>query len=362
MAEPLHAEARIPLADPTAAVAAFAARFADQAEVARTADGATVESPRLGRLALSAAPGVLVISCACPTASALSFAKMAAADALQQLAGGAEPDFAWTGAGAGGGPLPFFRELTVARAFDVTPGVRRIVLAGDAAHYEGASLHVRVLIPPPGRAPVWPHADAMGRMIWPQGADALVPRVYTVRQVDRARGEIAIDVVLHGAPDASAGPGAIWARTAQAGARVGLLGPGGAPFTPGAFNLLAGDATALPAIARILERLPADARALALIEVADGREEQQLASPARFDVRWLHRGGVPAGTTDLIEAAVRETPLPADTDTVRVFAGCEQAVARRLRTHLLTARRLDKRQIQVAAYWRRGHEGVDIGD
>ncbi|MFG1359081.1 siderophore-interacting protein [Xanthobacter pseudotagetidis] len=361
MAE-LHAEARIPLADPPAAIAAFAARFADQADVARTADGATVESPRLGRMALSAAPGVLVISCTCPTASALSFAKMAAADALQRLAGEEGPAFAWSGAGAAGGPLPFFRELVVARAFQVSPGMRRIVLAGDAAHYDTASLHVRVLIPPPGRAPVWPHADAMGRMVWPQGADALVPRVYTVRQVDLARGEIAIDVALHGDPDAPAGPGATWARTAAPGARVGLLGPGGAPFVPGAFNLLAGDATALPAIARILERLPADARALALIEVDDGREEQPLVSPATLDVRWLHRAGAPAGTTSMIEAAVRDVVLPVERATVRVFAGCEQGAAWRLRAHLIDGRGLDKRQVSVAAYWRRGHEGVDIGD
>lgn len=361
MPELLHAEARIPLADPAAAVAAFAARFADQADVAHTPDGATVESPRLGRLALSAAPGVLVISCTCPTASALSFAKMAAADALLPLAGGTQAAFAWTGAGAGGGPLPFFRELKVARAFDVTPGMRRIVLAGDAAHYDTASLHVRVLIPPPGRAPVWPHADAMGRMVWPQGADALVPRVYTVREVDPARGEIAIDVALHAGPDAPTGPGAAWARAALPGARVGLLGPGGAPFVPGAFNLLAGDETALPAIARILARLPAEARALALIEVADAREEQALRSPAALEVRWLHRGGAPAGTTQAIEAAVAAVALPTDMQTIRVFAGCEQAAARRLRA-FLAARGLDKRQIQVAAYWRRGHEGVDIGD
>ncbi|MEP9349428.1 siderophore-interacting protein [Xanthobacter sp. KR7-225] len=363
MAELMEAEARVPLTDPEAALAALADRFAGDAEVVRTAAGAVVASPRFGRLSLATKSGVLVIACACPTASALAYAKMATADALARIPGAA-PAFAWTGAGAGGGAPAFFRELAVVRAHPVTPRMRRVVLAGDAAHFDAAALHVRVLIPPPGRAPVWPRADAMGRLVWPQGADALVPRVYTVRAVDRARGEIAIDVALH---DGAATPGADWARNARPGARVGLLGPGGAPFVPAAVNLFAGDETALPAIARMLEALPARigtvrVEARCVIEVADAAEEQPLRSPAALAVRWLHRGGAPAGTTDLIEAGLRGEAFPTDRSKMKVFAGCEQALARRLRTHLLQDRGLHKSQIAVAAYWRRGHEGVDISD
>lgn len=260
---------------------------------------------------------------------------------------------------AGSRVLPFFREMTVARAHPVTPRMRRVVLAGDAVHFDAASLHVRVLIPPAGRPPVWPHADEAGRMVWPKGGDTLVPRVYTVRALDRARGEIALDVALH---DGAATPGADWARGARPGDKVGLLGPGGAPFLPAAFTLFAGDETALPAIARMLEGLPATARAVVRIEVEDAGEEQPLRSRAALDVRWLHRSGAQAGASELIEAAVRAVELPRDHASVRVFAGCEQAAARRLRAYLTREAGLDKGRMSVAAYWRLGHEGVDIGE
>lgn len=363
MADTLKSEARVILADPGAAVAAFAARFSDHARLERAPAGTVIESPRFGRMDLSAEAGVLVIACASPTPSALAYARMAAADVLdgilERVAPPDRPRLAWTGAAAGAGALPFFREMTIVEAHAITPRMRRVVLAGDAAHFDTGALHARVLIPPAGRPPVWPHADEAGRMVWPTGADALVARVYTVRSVDRAGGTIAIDVVQHAGTRT---PGADWARGVLPGDRVGLLGPGGAPFVPGDFNLFAGDETALPAIARMLERLPPQARAVACIEVADAGEEQALPSPAALDLRWLHRAGAPAGTTGLIEAAVAAVALPADGAGIRVFAGCEQATARRLRAHLTRTAGLPKDRLSIAAYWRLGHEGVDIGE
>lgn len=355
MTDLLKAEARVPLADPAAALAELVARFADHAEVDRTADGAVVTNPRFGALTLAAEPRTLALRCAAPTAAALGFAKMALAEALAALAP-ERPAFAWSGDHAGARDLPFFREMAVADAFPVTPRMRRVVLAGDAAHFARGGLHVRVLIPPAGRAPVWPHADANWRMVWPQGADALVRRVYTVRAVDPARGEIALDVALHD------GPGAGWARAATPGDRVGLLGPGGVSPEPAPWQLYAGDETALPAIARLLETLPAQARAVVRIEVAGAEEEQALASPAALDLRWLHRGATPAGTTRLLDDALDAVDFPADPASVRVFAGCEQATARRLRALVLRRPGLDKRRCAIAAYWRLGHAGEDLGD
>lgn len=349
----LKAEARVPLADPAAVLAALAGRFADHAEVTARAGAARVAHARFGILELTAEADALLLRCASPSAPALSFAKMAAAEALAALAPD-RPAFAWQGDGGAAG-LPFFREMTVARAFPVTPLMRRVVLTGDAAHFAAGGLHVRLLMPPRGRAPVWPEAGADGRMVWPEGEDALVARVYTVRAVDLARGEVALDVALHD------GPGARWARAAAPGEKVGLLGPGGARPAPASWQLYAGDETALPAIARLLEALPADARAVVRIEVADAGEAQELASAASVDLRWLHREGAPAGTTTLLDAALDAVDVPEDTADVRVFAGCEQATARRLRAHMMR-RGLDKARCSIAAYWRLGHAGVDVGD
>ncbi|WP_127089113.1 siderophore-interacting protein [Aquabacter cavernae] len=358
MAEPLTAHARMKVGEPERMIIALSAHFADHAALTPLPRGVALEAPRFGRLTLAAEGAFLVAACESPTPSALAFLKMYTAEGMLRASGGTPPDIAWQGDGAGAGPLPFFRELTVVRSEEVTPLMRRVVLAGDAAHFASGSYHVRVLIPPAARPPVWPHAAADGRMIWPSGPDALVARVYTVRSVDLARGEIAIDVVLHGGHKT---PGSDWARHAQAGDRVGLLGPGGATPALAAHVLLAGDETALPAIARCLETLSPSTHAVVRIEVQDRDEEQNLPSPATLDLRYLHRGTTAPGRADLLEAAVREAVPLADPAELSVFVACEQAQARRIRA-LVSGAGVAKERRMVAAYWRLGHTGEDIGE
>ena len=48
-----------------------------------------------------------------------------------------------------------------------------------------------------------------------------------MRSVDLARGEIALDVVIH-----EGAPGSDWATSAEPGSIVGLLGPGGGGMPP----------------------------------------------------------------------------------------------------------------------------------
>lgn len=355
----LTAEAVVPLPDPHAVLARLTGRVAELAAVTPSEQGAMIEH-QLGRTELVLEAGALRLRVRCADASALAFIKMVLAEHLATAAG-APPAFAWTGHDAARREIPYFREMTVRAAAAVTPHMRRVVLAGDAAHYAGDLLHVRLLIPPAGRAPVWPHAAADGRIAWPEGADALTPRVYTVRHVDAARGEIALDVVLHAASGEAATPGSAWARDVRPGDRVGLLGPGGRRLAPADWYLLAGDETALPAIARMAEALPAAARAVLRIEVADAAEEQPIVSAAALDLAFLHRDGAAAGTTELLEQAVRAVPLPQDGRRCHVWVGCEQAQARRIRAGL-AERGLDPACRSVAAYWRRGFPGIDVGD
>jgi NADPH-dependent ferric siderophore reductase len=231
--------------------------------------------------------------------------------------------------------------------------MRRVILScEDTTHFETGGLHARLLIPPPGRAPIWPKVGPDGRVVWPEGEDELARRVYTIRAIDHARKELTIDVVLH---DDS--PGSVWARNATAGDRVGLLGPGGGDVVPADWYLLCGDETALPAIARIAASLPATASATVVIEVANGDEEQEISSEAALAITWLHRNGQPAGSTDLLPDAVRAIDMPQGSDPF-VFAGCEQAAARAIRKHLRAERKLPKERHLVAAYWRRGHADV----
>jgi NADPH-dependent ferric siderophore reductase len=118
--------------------------------------------------------------------------------------------------------------------------------------------------------------------------------------------------------------------------------------------LVAGDETALPAIARMLENLPRHARGFALIEVADADEVQPLRQSAQVEVSWLLRNGAAAGTTDLLADAVRRITFPDDGSRVYVWTGCEFKAFQAIRKYLREERRLKKDEHLAVAYWRFG--------
>lgn len=172
-------------------------------------------------------------------------------------------------------------------------------------------------------------------------------RDYTPRSYDRAARTLTIEFALHGEGKATA-----WARQAAPGQRAIIAGPRGSMIIPMDFelHLLTGDATALPAIARRLEELPASARA---IVIASG-EPRALSSRAKLDVRWVD------GNEELI-AAVQDLPVP-EAET-HAWAAGEAATMARLRTVLAQEKNIPKEAMRVAAYWKRGasnhHENLD---
>lgn len=183
-------------------------------------------------------------------------------------------------------------------------------------------------------------------------------RTMTVRHVDVDAGQIAIDIVVHG-EHGIAGP---WALSAQPGRRIYLMGPGGAyaPDPAADWHLLAGDESALPAIATALEALPTDAVGKAFIEVAGPDDEIALTAPERVEVSWVYRGGradlVPedrAGDfAPLIEAVTTAPWLPGQ---VHVFIhGEAQAVMHNLRPYIRDKREITAKWASVSGYWRRG--------
>ncbi|WP_460541027.1 siderophore-interacting protein [Glycomyces halotolerans] len=126
-------------------------------------------------------------------------------------------------------------------------------------------------------------------------------RTYTVRAVRREAAEVDVDMVLHEPEPGCAAPALHWARNARIGDELVLLGPdarfdgvhGGVDFhaPDGAELLIAGDETAAPAIAAILERLPITARGNAFIEVPEPADALELDGPPELAVHWLPRDG-----------------------------------------------------------------------
>lgn len=351
---PMRATTRIPLSAPEAILQQLCEHFVEHCEVIVNGPKARFEAS-YGTALLECEGGALCVTALGHDESTLSYVKMAVAEHVVEYAGEDTPRIVWTGDGMKTGPLPFFREMRVVGARDITPRMRRVTLAGaDLARFASGGLHIRLLFPPQGLAsPSWPTLGEDGRIVWPTGAAKLTGRIYTIRSLDIARGEIDIDFVIH---EGDAYPGAGFALKARPGDIVGITGPGGGDTPPADWYLLAGDETALPAIARILEDLPSSAQAVVRIEVPDAAEEQPLTSAANVDLAWLHRGQVEAGTTTLLENAVRGIAIPGDR---RVFAwACgEHKTFRAIRKYLRAERGLARKQHMAAAFWRRGFDG-----
>jgi NADPH-dependent ferric siderophore reductase len=175
-----------------------------------------------------------------------------------------------------------------------------------------------------------------------------VSRDYTVRDYDAARSSLDIDVVLHGE-----GPAANWARRVRPGDTLEFVGPSGRyrPDPHADWHLFAGDETALPAIQAYAAMLPANACALAYIEVADAAEQQPIPNVARSTVCWLHRNGREPGTSTLLDDALHEAPLlPGQR---RIWLAGHTPTVQRIRAHLLNERGIDRRALYVRGFWDR---------
>lgn len=251
-----------------------------------------------------------------------------------------------------------FRVLQVKRTLQLTPAMRRITLGGDEIAGFGQGPNLKLLIPPAGLSePQWPMTGPDGKAIWPSPEVRPALRTYSLRRHDPAAGEIDIDFVLHG----KHGPASRWAASARPGDLLGVGGPGGLTIRDASFYLLAGDHTAVPAIARIVENLPAHVGGEAFLEVPGPEDEQDIKTKSSVSVNWLHRNGEAAGRTRLLPDAILAMPWP---NGERVFAwiGCESASVRSLRSYLRGERGLGAGQHLAIGYWRYGMDETAYHD
>jgi NADPH-dependent ferric siderophore reductase len=177
-----------------------------------------------------------------------------------------------------------------------------------------------------------------------------VVRTYSVRWVDRATQQLAIDFVTHG-DTGVAGP---WAARAAAGDRLVFSGPGGAyapdPAVP--WHVFAGDLSAMPAIASALESLPQSVRGVALLQIAEAADAIELPTAADIDIRWLVADPADDG---FLAAAVDDVDWPAavGASDVQVFAHGERESIKAVR-RVLRDRGVPREAISISAYWARG--------
>jgi NADPH-dependent ferric siderophore reductase len=239
----------------------------------------------------------------------------------------------------------------VTRVERLTPNMIRVAVGGEGLTRltigEYTDHYVKILFTRPGVDYPEPFdlgviRETMPSDTWPD------VRTYTIRRWLPDVPEMWVDFVVHG-DEGVAGP---WALNAKPGDTVRFMGPGGG-YTPDPtadWHLLAGDESALPAIAAALAGMPAGAPVKAFVEVANDGEVQKLETSADAEITWLPRDGRPVG--DALVEAVRALEFPSG--DVHAFVHGEATFVKELRRHLRLDRGLPQQQLSISGYWRRG--------
>jgi NADPH-dependent ferric siderophore reductase len=251
------------------------------------------------------------------------------------------------------------RPVEVVSVSRITPRLVSVLVRGDALdgfRIEAPTSHVKVFLPADGQdAPALPEQTPDGP-VWSE--EPPVVRTYTPVGFDEASKTLELQFVLHGV-----GPASEWAEHAAPGDKLAVAGPGGR-FTldeTAAHWWLAADESAIPAVATLLEALPATATAEVHIEVADAADEIAFDSPAKTTLTWHYRRSPDAFGAELDEAA-RGAEIPAGT---RIWVACEAAAMRGIRRHFTRERGLPPSSLVTRGYWRLGeanHPDHDYGD
>ena len=292
--------------------------------------------------------------------------------------------------------MTFFR-APVAAVTNLTPSFRRFTFRDDMlGSYgdPGFDQRVKVMFPT-ATAPIdsMPTGDDWYDR-WREMPELARPvmRTYTTRAVRNAQNEVDIDMVAHDV----IGPASAWIADAQVGDEVLILAPTvehrgvnfGIDFVPPAHTdaiLLAGDETAAPAIARILEQLPHDARGVVVLEVPHADDIAYLPEHPGFELVTAAREGEQNRHDHLISAvteiAHRLAPegvgaeveeIDVDTDILwevprtakggaalkraplYAWLAGEASAIKALRRHLVGDVGVDRRAVAFMGYWRLG--------
>lgn len=224
------------------------------------------------------------------------------------------------------------RPAKVISITDLTPGYRQMVVTGDEFfdfQSKSPADHIKVQIEVDGEN---------------------VRRDYTPRSFEN--GELTLEFALH-----ADGPITNWARAAEVGSELTVLGPRGSKVVKPVFDayVIIGDETMLPTAGRALEMVDPEASIIAVIEIENEADKVELPTTDNRTVVWAERDGRAPGVA-LLEA-LQAVEWPAG--EVYVHAGGEASAMRDVRRHVLNDRGLDRENLGISGHWKRGESNFD---
>ena len=242
---------------------------------------------------------------------------------------------------------PPFRVAVVETVQYLTPYMARVSLIGDSLkdmESPDPAASIRLLLPMPGSSEL-PEISWNGNEYRLADGSRPVIRTFTPGTFDPGTGRLDIEVVLH-----DAGATSSWVSSAAPGSVAAVSGPGRGYIVDqdSSTYLLAGDATALPAICQLIEAISVETTLQVIVEVNDDTARMELPSHPTLDQRWvIQRPQEKPGSALL--PAIRDAGITGD---ATIWAAGEAAAMHDIRNYFLEERGFDRRRVTVRGYWK----------
>lgn len=312
----------------------------------------------IGSIELNTGPEGYLVSLRSNEELSLNRLKDLAAVAIKLYTKEEAPEFLWEGDHAGEQALPQFRQMRVIASEYFTPHMLRVRLAGEDLRRFAlfGAMHVRLLLPTSENPePVWPVMGPNGLPFWPDEAKKPAGRAYTIRNLNVDEGWIDIDFYMH----QTVGLACTWAKNARIGDVIGIMGPAGRPLRHAKQYLIGGDATALPAIGRMLEEFEPDVTGHVVIAVDAQEDIQPLKHPAGVTIEWIVDANQADAAAKLIDRLCA-LPWPEGNDSFGWFAA-EAEQAKIMRDYWRKQYGKTRDQTLIAGYWQKDTTGFMAG-
>ena len=238
---------------------------------------------------------------------------------------------------------------------DTTSHLRQISLKHELLKEVGflaPGAHFKLFIPLNKAAQAILPDVSTGRPFWADKKNKPHVRTYTVRNIDRISGILDVEFVLHG--DGS--PASGWALNASIGDYLGIgIKKSGRVHDHADWFLFAGDETATPAIATMLEALPTAATGIAFLETDGILDQFKINTKSSVEIRWLSRNGKHPEESDLLLNAVKNMILPDPLLQSRyVWIAGEDNMVRSIRKYAAEQMTLGREELHATVYWKAG--------